>query len=66
MLAMPPIDENTSSPEEARKAVRDSQRASRRADTLIAETRAAIAQVREQRESNHFADKFRAIIRGAA
>lgn len=66
---MSPIDdalEQTSGREEARKAVRDSQRSSRRADTLIADTRQAIDRVREARETNHFADKFRAIIRGAA
>jgi len=48
----------------SRRAVRDSERSSRQADTLIAEAQASVKQVREARESNHFADKFRAIIRG--
>lgn len=63
---MPPIDENTSGREEARKVLRESQRSSRRADILIAATRQSVGQVREAREANHFADKFRAIIKGIA
>lgn len=60
------IDENTSGIAEARKALADSRRSSRQADTIIADTRAALDRVRATREANHFADKFRAIIRGAA
>lgn len=59
-------DETTSGIDEARKALAESRRSSRRADTLIADTRAALESVRASRENNHFADKFRAIIRGAA
>lgn len=59
-------DENTSGVAEARKALAESRRSSVRADTLIADTRRALDRVRATREDNHFADKFRAIIRGAA
>lgn len=59
-------DENTQGREAARRALAESRRSSRRADTLIAESREAIEQVRQVRQTNHFADKFRAIIRGAA
>ena len=59
-------DENTQDPTAARRALAESRRSSRRADSLIAESREAIETVRQVRQSNHFADKFRAIIRGAA
>lgn len=59
-------DENTQGRTAARRALAESRRSSRRADTLIAESREAIEHVRQVRQSNHFADKFRSIIRGAA
>lgn len=59
-------EENTQGREAARRALAESRRSSRRADTLIAESREAIEHVRQVRQTNHFADKFRAIIRGAA
>jgi len=59
-------EENTIDPRAARRALAESRRSSRRADTLIAESREAIAAVRLARQDNHFADKFRAIIKGAA
>lgn len=59
-----PVNETTQGREEARRAVAASQRSSRRADTLIAETTAMLGLARAHRESNHFADKFRAIIQG--
>ena len=59
-------EENTQGREAARRALAESRRSSVRADKLIAESREAIEQVRQVRQTNHFADKFRAIIRGAA
>ncbi|MDQ2690358.1 MAG: hypothetical protein M3Y29_08810 [Chloroflexota bacterium] len=59
-------EENTQGREAARKALAESRRSSAKADRLIADTRAALDAVRASRERNHFADKFRAIIRGAA
>lgn len=57
-------DENTSGLRDARKALAESRRSNKRADTLIAETREQLDKVRQSREDNHFADKFRAIIKG--
>lgn len=62
---MSPIDENTSGRTEARKALAESRRSSKQDDRLIAAAQAVLGQVREAREANHFADKFREIIRGA-
>lgn len=59
-------DENTSGIDEARKALAESKRATRRTDRVIIDAKLAIGQVRQAHEGNHFADKFRAIIRGAA
>jgi len=57
-------DENTSGLDEARKAVARARSSSQRADSLISRTQRSLAQVKETREVNHFADKFRAIIQG--
>lgn len=59
-------EENTIDTYGARQALDAARASSRRADTLIAETREQLDRVRQTREENHFADKFRAIIRGAA
>lgn len=59
-------EENTQSRAAARRALIESQQSSRQADRLIAQSREAIDQVRQVRQTNHFADKFRSIIRGAA
>jgi hypothetical protein len=61
---MTPINENTSGRLEARRALVESRQSRRDVDTLIGETRDALAVVKASRESNHFADKFRAIIQG--
>jgi hypothetical protein len=64
---MTPVpDENTSGREDARKAVQAARASSRRADTLIANVGRDLGLARAHRESNHFADKFRDIIRGSA
>lgn len=63
---MSPIDENTSGKSAALKALSDSKRLSRQTDSMIATARETLDQVRQSREENHFANKFRRIIRGAA
>lgn len=59
------IEETTSGIDEARKAVRAANLSSRQADNLIKSARGDLNELRELREANHFADKFRAVIRGA-
>lgn len=59
-------DDNRNDIDEARKALAESRRSTRRADILIADTRQSLDLVRVTRETNHFADKFRAIIKGMA
>lgn len=59
-------DENTAGIDEARKALAESRRASVRTDHLLADARVAFARVKIDRETNHFAERFRRIIRGAA
>lgn len=61
-----PINEDTSGLEEARQAVAQARKSNRSTDALIASTTKALKEARAVRESNHFADKFRSIIRGAA
>ncbi len=60
------VDETTSGIDEARAAVRAARAGARRTDTVVANTRARIAETNDVRKSNHFADKLRAIIQGAA
>lgn len=59
-------EEHTQGKDEARKALAESQRSSRRTDSLIADTRAALDRVRRVSEPNHFTDKMRRLIRGTA
>lgn len=59
-------EEQTSGIEEARRALAESRQSNRGVDKLIADTRKSFDQVREAHAANHFADKFRRIIRGAA
>lgn len=57
-------NEYTNDKGEAKAALAESRLSSRRADTLISDVKASIEAVRVSRESNHFTDKFRAIIQG--
>lgn len=59
-------DEATLDRDGARNALASARASSRRADTLINETRSSLSVVRSYRETNHFADKLRATIRGTA
>jgi hypothetical protein len=59
-------DENTQGREAARRALAESRRSSSQADRLIKATRTELDKVRASRETNHFTNKFRAILRGAA
>jgi hypothetical protein len=59
------MNEHTSGREEARRARDEARSASYRLDSLLESIRTGpLAQMRESRERNHFADKMRAIIRG--
>lgn len=56
--------EQTSGKREAQQALAESRRAEHRTDSIIDEARAALATVKADRLQNHYADKFRIIIRG--
>ncbi len=59
------MNENTSGREEARRAREEARSASHRIDVLLDSIRTGpLAQLRQSREENHFAQKMRAIIRG--
>ncbi|MCM3521791.1 hypothetical protein [Curtobacterium sp. P97] len=59
------MNENTSGREEARRAREEARSASHRIDALLDSIRTGpLAQLRQSREENHFAQKMRAIIRG--
>jgi hypothetical protein len=59
------MNENTSGREEARRAREEARSASHRIDVLLESIRTGpLAQLRQSREENHFAQKMRAIIRG--
>lgn len=61
----PNPDENTVGRREAQRALAESRLANRRVGSLLAQTSATFDLVRAHRETNHFADKFRAIIQGS-
>jgi hypothetical protein len=59
------MNEHTAGREEARRAREEARSASHRIDTLLDRIRTgSLAELRANRERNHFADKMRAIIRG--
>lgn len=59
------MNEQTSGRDEARRAAAEARTASHKIDALLESIRTGpLAQMRESRERNHFADKMRAIIRG--
>jgi hypothetical protein len=59
------MNEHTAGREEARRARDEARSASKRIDVLLDSVRnGPLAQLRESREQNHFAQKMRAIIRG--
>lgn len=59
------MNEHTAGREEARRARDEARSASHRLDVLLDSIRTGpLAQLRESREQNHFAQKMRAIIRG--
>jgi hypothetical protein len=62
MMSNTPSD-NTAGRDDARRALEESQRANRRADSLINETRRTLAAVANSRD--HYTDSLRAIIRGS-
>jgi hypothetical protein len=56
--------EMTNGRDDAAKAVRQAKESSRQTDALIVDMRLSLASIKASRESNHFADKFRAILQG--
>lgn len=58
------FDGTTSGKDEAIKALAESEASNRAVDALLADIQKSFDLVRMHRESNHFADKFRAIIQG--
>jgi hypothetical protein len=59
------MSEHTAGREEARRARDEARSASHRLDALLDSIRTGpLAQLRQSREENHFAQKMRAIIRG--
>lgn len=58
-------DENTVGRREAQKALDQSKKAARSDESLIRRSTETFDLIRAHRETNHFADKFRAIIQGS-
>ena len=56
--------ETTNGRDDARKAVERAEHSKKQTDDLIVEMRVSLASIKASRESNHFADKFRAILQG--
>jgi len=59
-----PDFEHTAGIPAARQALDHSRRASVQTDTVVAEARAKVAELRERRDRNHFRDKLHDIIIG--
>lgn len=63
-IDLPAPDDATGTPETGRRALEESQRATARSNAIIEGAAATLNAVRELHEENHYAEKFRAIIRG--
>jgi hypothetical protein len=59
-------DENTAGLAEARRALAETRRSFSRTNSIVQDARQSMEQVHIIRERNHFADKFKRIIRGGS